>query len=396
VNGSQSPMREPSRHGVLRRALRGRGWWFAIQWAVISAALTCAAYLQIKPVYESATCFRIEPLKRLIEGPRVEDAANFAMHLETQAQVIASPNVLSAALQNPKVATSARYAKNIDAPSELRKDLRVEVIPGTHLIRISVATESPVESANVANAVLDAYLKTSEGWTFEETMFEAKRLKELKQEYTKKVEDLRNEIRVLVVRMAGPDDVRSSNGPAMSKERRERLLAQLDGALVARTMAEARIEALRARILRKPSAATRREDQIEDLEIEVEANRTLEKAIKTQLPVDPPSEPATSLAIEYARIDLQQAQGLLDIVNKQLNELEYETRRVSQMSIVYRAERSPKPARDGRWVAMAVSPLISFCGLLSVFLISQLVFELSRPSSLKPSASEHDTRSTTP
>ena len=60
--------------------------------------------------------------------------------LQTQVQLITSPNVLTAAGTNPKVAALPRIQTAGDVVQELRKVITVGVVPGTYLIEVSMSS----------------------------------------------------------------------------------------------------------------------------------------------------------------------------------------------------------------------------------------------------------------
>ena len=90
------------------------------------------------------------------EGPAVD----FEVFKETQARRVAGPDVIAAALAaHPELLRLPRLAAAGDPEAEIRESLVAAVVPGTDLIRVSMAAESADEAAGVVNAVVDAYLE---------------------------------------------------------------------------------------------------------------------------------------------------------------------------------------------------------------------------------------------
>src|SRR5207253_1428885 len=79
-------------------------------------------------------------------------------------QLIASPNVLSAALADPKVAALKTVRESADPEGELRRKLAVVVVPRSYLIKVGMISPSATDAATAVNAVVDAYLQTAAEW----------------------------------------------------------------------------------------------------------------------------------------------------------------------------------------------------------------------------------------
>ena len=86
-------------------------------------------------------------------------------YLETQVQLISSDRVLDAALSRPASTTTPMIAKlpmiarSKDPKAHLRKEMVVEIVKNTFLIRVALASRDPEEAASIVNAVVDAYLE---------------------------------------------------------------------------------------------------------------------------------------------------------------------------------------------------------------------------------------------
>jgi polysaccharide biosynthesis transport protein len=465
--GAEAAAAAPPKTLTLRVILRAarRHWWQILGlWLVGTVVAVPLLYKYIKPTFDSSAFIKIEAANRsLLVQAYDQSASSTGNYLDTQVQLILNPDVLGAALQDPKIATLPRYSRSIDAESELRKELRVEIIPKTSLIRLAATTESPTESANVANAVLAAYLKKSEGWTFEETQTESKRLKDLKQEYTKKVDELRTEL----TRMArkngnlNPDLEAEKNSITLDTYRS--LNFQLDSIQTDRMKAEASLallklsrhengsalvgdrlqEAAHTKFQKEPEALaladrvraarkqlenakrfakperwsreptiiradkdlkaleeqwqqlwTDREPEIKQqlaatgentvdaqvkamelaVKLKEEDERLLREQIKKYRVLSKAENENTQqrLEMQYTEIDLQQATQMLQIVDRNLNQLEYEARRTTNTTVIYKAAPNARPTSDNRFKLMASVPVILLMSLMGLFVLVEV------------------------
>ena len=187
---------------VILRAARRHWWQILGLWMVGSVIIVPLLYYKVKPTYDAVAWLRIEPTNRSLIAQVYDANSAGGAYLETQVQLITSPDVLGRALEDPKyeLGRLPRYRTSLDASDELRKNLRVTIIPKTTLIQIAVTSESPRESADVVNAVLESYRYKSDKWTDEETRVETLRLTELKTEYEAQVEKLREALTKFIKR----------------------------------------------------------------------------------------------------------------------------------------------------------------------------------------------------
>jgi capsular exopolysaccharide synthesis family protein len=182
--------------GLVVRALRRHWWQAALIWLVGSVGLMALVYFKVKPTYLAFTRVRVEPANRALFGG--SDGGNFSEFRETQVNVIGQPTVLEAALQaHPELLTFPRLAEADDKIAEIRSSLIVGVVKGTNLIEVSTSTESPMESAAIVNAVVDAYVRQALDLNSEETDQKVKQLDEARLAKEKEVADKRNAIKEL-------------------------------------------------------------------------------------------------------------------------------------------------------------------------------------------------------
>ncbi len=180
--------------GLVARAVRRHWWQAALLWVVGSVSAMAFVYLKVKPTYLAFSRVRVEPASTNLFGQRGGD--DFSVFKETQVNIISQPTVLDAALQaHPELLHNFRRLAESDDPiAEIRSTLSVGVVKGTNLIEIAMASESPLESAAIVNAVVDAYVKSAGDMTNEETDLKIKQLDEARLEKEREVKQKRDAI----------------------------------------------------------------------------------------------------------------------------------------------------------------------------------------------------------
>lgn len=178
---------------VILRALTRHWWQILLLWTVGSAVLVTLAYYKIKPLYESTAWVKVEPTTRslMAQSYMIQD---FEPFLQTQVLLVESPDVLGAALQDPKVAALPEVAKSLDPETDLRKEINVAIQRGTHVILVTMNTENPTHAPVIVNAVVDAYKKSASSWFDTDLQEQIGRLEELKSQFAAEVEDHKNNL----------------------------------------------------------------------------------------------------------------------------------------------------------------------------------------------------------
>ena len=151
----------------IRVALRGarRYWWLVLMlWIVGSVGISGIIYMKVRPNYRALSMLRVDPAESDLYGVR-KHSESLEPFLQTQVQLITSPNVLTAAGTNPKAAVLPRIQTAGDVVQELRKAISVSVIPGTFLIEVSMTSPSAFEAATLVNAVVDAFMEANNEWS---------------------------------------------------------------------------------------------------------------------------------------------------------------------------------------------------------------------------------------
>lgn len=141
-----------------------RRWWIIVPaWLGLSVVVVIAVYHNVKPVYESFSLIKVDPLAGALD--RMNAASSSAQFQATQVELIKTPDVLNAAIaDNPDLVKLPILRKAIDPEAEIRKKLNVVIVKGTDLIQVSMASESPEEAVVIINKVVDAYLKEADRW----------------------------------------------------------------------------------------------------------------------------------------------------------------------------------------------------------------------------------------
>ena len=159
------PLPSPSgRPGLILRTLRRH--WIGILAAslLVDLAAGFLVFQNVRPTYRALSLIRVDPSSTdlyNIRGP----SENLEAFLQTQVQLITSPNVLTAAGTNPKAAILPRINRAGDVVQELRGAVSVSVVPGTYLIEVSMTSDNGYEAATIVNAVVDAYMEANSEWS---------------------------------------------------------------------------------------------------------------------------------------------------------------------------------------------------------------------------------------
>ena len=185
----------------IRVALRGarRYWWLILAlWAVGSAGVGAAVYLKVKPQYRASSLLRVDPSGTDLYNLRGQE--NLDPFLQTQVQLITSPNVLTAAGTNPKAAVTERIQTAGDVVLELRKAIAVAILPGTYLIEVSMTSPSAAEAATLVNAVVDAFIDANLEWSDGMTRNQIETLSRYEADLRNQSDDLERRLKDLVAK----------------------------------------------------------------------------------------------------------------------------------------------------------------------------------------------------
>ncbi len=184
---------------VALRALRRYWWQILLLWGVGSIGLMALAYYKIKPTYDAVAWLKVEPSDTSVLNTTTHTPANdFQVFMETQVQLVTSPDVLGAALHDEDVAALARIRESLDPKAELRDLIQVSIPPKSQLILVSMSSQAPGEGPTIVNAVVESYLEKASTWVDIETRQQTERYREMKKVYEARVQNLRRDLERLV------------------------------------------------------------------------------------------------------------------------------------------------------------------------------------------------------
>ena len=249
-----------------RLVLRGlaRHWWQALAlWVVGTAALAALVYMRFEPTYSASAWLRVEPTEN---SPFKESFdSQMSNYLQTQVQLITSPNVLSAAVSTPKVmalpGVRAASASGGDGETYLQNILQVSIRPGAYLIEVAATSPEPTEPETVVNAVVDAFLQADQEWSEAKNSQQLESLENYEQKLQSEVDAQENQLILLAEQaedpsiLMTPGGVREADGESVEERSQftvdlseyERLQRQLLEVQFAQVEADAELKSARSR-----------------------------------------------------------------------------------------------------------------------------------------------------
>jgi uncharacterized protein involved in exopolysaccharide biosynthesis len=330
---------------------------------VLSAVLMVGIHLSVRPVYEADALLKVEPSSPgVFENHRAVRDEPFGQFLANQAELIRSPNVLSAALSSPRIASMPRFRNSADAEGELRRLIQVRVLPNTALLRVSMSSATPDDCAEVVNAVDQAYLAASNEWSYGMTRAQIKSLEDYERELNAKILEQQQLLMDLAQRV---DDAGSRSNPNghVSKERLSRFLADYDAAVTARIKTDAELEAEKSLQAKTEPAKVRQAARLDELEVRLRADLATEKALLDRVQSAQSTSRADELKKSLVQKELKSLHELKDTVSKQLEQLRLETRGEARVHKVSEARAAAIPVSDPRRALMAAAPVAVFAML---------------------------------
>ena len=205
---------------MILRAL-GRHWWRILGlWLVVSAPIASLIYLYVKPTYLVSSLLRIEPAQKDVFGPLTRDDGEFKSQtfLKTQVTMITSDKVLNPAVADQNVASLPSIFRSDDPKSDLRKNLVVEILEDTNLIRVGLELSNPEEAVTIVSAVVQSFLtqnkEFSRGANQEQTDLLTQQLKKLEHDIDEKKGLLKDLVTKGKVAVLKPEEYISSKSDA--------------------------------------------------------------------------------------------------------------------------------------------------------------------------------------
>ncbi len=154
-------MQSASPVGTVLTAIKRR-WLTMIVVTVIAAlASLSAVWAVIKPKYEVSASVHIAQVVKpvLFSDPETDISRQYNVYMATQAQALASPLVIQAALNVPEVRSLPMILGSADPVAMLQARFTVDPIRGTELLRVSMTGENPTELATIINNVLRTFIR---------------------------------------------------------------------------------------------------------------------------------------------------------------------------------------------------------------------------------------------
>lgn len=185
------------------RAVRRYWWQILLAWAAGSSGLIWLAFTRLHPSFGASSAIRVDP------GDRGPARGDFEVFKETQARRLAHPNVVASAIAaHPELIRLPGLARAADPGAAVLGSIDVMVVPGTDLIRVAMSSGSARESAEVVNAVIEAYLKDADADAraeVEESEARRRRLRDARDERALAVRRGREAVAAIAARVGGPD-----------------------------------------------------------------------------------------------------------------------------------------------------------------------------------------------
>src|SRR5262245_7123806 len=204
----------------------------------LAAAMAFGAYSVIPAKYSTYSIIRVAP-----QDPRIyfnEDPhgrGDFASYLKTQAGVLRSHFVLTAALRDPEVAALPMLKEQVDPVRFLEEELQIEFSDGSELIKPKLAGDDPRAIALIVNAIHDAFF--SEVVEAERKRKQV-RLKQIEDSITSMQQDLERKFPAAPPGNADqPAESLPGVGPSLAASQVARLREKLDAAEVRQKQLEA-------------------------------------------------------------------------------------------------------------------------------------------------------------
>jgi capsular exopolysaccharide synthesis family protein len=147
----------PDLIGLLQGVLR-RWRMVLLVWLLLTPLGIAAVWYLVKPYYTATALVQVAPAVQAILYPDATPSIpNYDTYLNTQAQIIASRHILTAALADPSV-KDVPLQQTANPVSTLQKNLAVSTVSRTQLLEIAVSQENRGDAIRLARAVLAAYM----------------------------------------------------------------------------------------------------------------------------------------------------------------------------------------------------------------------------------------------
>jgi uncharacterized protein involved in exopolysaccharide biosynthesis len=355
-------------------------------------ALGYVTHENIRPQYRAISLIRVDPAENDLFGVKTR-SDSLEPFLQTQVQLITSPNVLTAAGTNPKAAVLSRVQTSGDVVQELRKAIQVSVIPGTYLIEVSMTSDEAYEAATLVNAVVESFMESNVEWSDGMTRNQIKNLETYLGDLRNQTGEMERRWKELAAQ-GDPDaqvikevqqranavnpegrsakEGQTVNAGTITIEEYKRIKQELLQVELDMVKARARLDALRARETKDPK-------KIEELETEIEAGKNLERDLNTRLAslaVSSSHQATNGVEISLILDQRGNLREMQEAVNRRLEQLKFEAKGEARIRPVNAAVPPGKPISDYRMTVLRAAPFAAF---VAAFVLLAIVEAFSGP-----------------
>jgi hypothetical protein len=366
---------QPPRAGfgdLLGRTLRRRWLPILTQWGILGTALMLGAHYALPAGYESTAWLEVDLSRHALWAPQGDPALSIsAQSVETHARLITSPEVLAAAVADPRAATLPTIRNSADPEAELRRNLRVSIVPNTRLILVSLASPNPSEAADLANAVVDSYLKGAADRTDREVLIQIEQLRDLRLKFENERDKQRATLRKLNQQAVQSTLVDAKDPDLIALDHYRLIRKELAANELERVKANAQLATLRKRHEDDPTNQARAA-KMDELEAQIETSLRAERDLRQKLKsvdISTRAETNEALEIEFLRGDLKYSDQMIETIERNLGQLEYKAHGPTRVSLASRAKAARQPVDHRRPVVLAAIPPTLLAALIGLFML---------------------------
>lgn len=189
---------------------------------ILAALMAAAVCVTHESTYEASAWLRIKETTPFVVVQSRDDSQTFS---ETQIQLIRSPLVLGAVVDQPEISRMLGEGTDEAKMRWLVKHVEVRPVGSSELVKVSLETADPKHSAQIVNAVVDAYLELQNQDNREQSQKVIETLEREREVRSGEVARLRDRIRQLAqetghVPSANTESASPANGPAAELQTR--------------------------------------------------------------------------------------------------------------------------------------------------------------------------------
>jgi|GEM_PF-612118 len=135
-----------------------RGKWLILLLTIVALTGALVYLREVTPMFQSMSQIVVDkPISQIRSDVPVPVGSTLGNYLATQASIITSPEIISAALRDPNVLTLPTLA-DPNYLKDLLSTLEADVSKKADIIQISASSAHPQDAAQIVNAVVRAYV----------------------------------------------------------------------------------------------------------------------------------------------------------------------------------------------------------------------------------------------